>query len=206
MERPKHSEPVPKGYIFVPEVSLYVSPHVSEGDVSALDSYKKAPTLAQLRKISAFVRANKLPFTSERGEWTADFVNFDIESGEEIPEGHVHALYIAKPALVKREKGQWVALGGKETRVILPPNGWIIPDTQGNLYHEETGVPFRTTNTMEDASSSDYAYFWRGEKGDGLLAVNRECERVGSNSFEVSIMQTPDFSHENIGVREIRSV
>lgn len=57
---------------------------------------------------------------------------------------------------------------------------------------------------MEDATQSNYSYFWRGENGDGLLAVNRECERVGSNSFEVSIVQTPDFSHDNIGVREVK--
>ena len=192
--------------IIVPELALRISAHVSTGNVSPLKAYLQSPTLAQLRFVCRFVKEHMIPFYSERGEWTADFVNMDVswKSQEQLPEGYLHVLYVSKPQSIQRIGDSWVAYGGQQQFVTLPPNGWVIPDKHGKLYDESTGLPLQTTPLLEQAEASNYAYFWRGEYGQGLLAVNRECERIQSDAFEISIVQSPDFTHENIGFRELK--
>ncbi|HUD44440.1 MAG TPA: hypothetical protein VMR41_02775 [Patescibacteria group bacterium] len=58
---------------------------------------------------------------------------------------------------------------------------------------------------MDLAKASAYSYFWRGEPGSGLLCVNRECERLQRDAMEIAVTQSPDFKHENIGVRTVIS-
>ena len=191
--------------IVIPELSLRVSASVSEGNCSSMRTYPHSPTLMQLRFICRYVKKHNIPFYSERGEWTADFVDMNNSFVPQVhlDKGYIYALYISNPNGVHYIKGSWIADGGVKTLVVLPPNGWVISNEQGKLYDEKTGLPLRTTNIMTEAIASNYSYFWRGEQGQGLLAVNRECERIASDAFEVSIIQSPDFMHENIGSRNV---
>ncbi len=128
---------------------------ISRYGSSAVEVYKTAPTLAQLRHAyatNAEIRANVLANRS-RGECTSTF----LRDGKEAVE---------KPDEVVYENGLWVAKGGivrtfdhfSEGR--LPPNGWTLK------YDYLTGFPCRT-GSREDAEKifgDDASYFWIDEK------------------------------------------
>lgn len=188
-------------FISIPELSLSVASHLSLGDISAVACYQFTPTLIEFRYISQFAKERNLLFTAERGEWLADFVNYSIPQPLITPPKHVLVEYISRPEELVYYNGYWIAYGGNRILCFLPPSGWIIPNAAGLLYEQDTGTPFETTPNLEEAEASEYAYFWRAEINAGLRAVNRECERVLTNTFEISMVQEPDFQHDNIGYR-----
>ncbi|MBI4065495.1 hypothetical protein HY409_03975 [Candidatus Gottesmanbacteria bacterium] len=191
--------------ISIPELSLDVSIAVSAGDVRAVDCLPHAPTLRELRLVVPHLKEKSGLVKAERGEWTADFINYDIVQPEDLLPGYVLAECISRPETLRQERNRWVAEGGERAMVILPPSGWVVPDERGRLYDEKTALPLHTTQNPLDPRAKDslYAYFWRSKPGTGVRAVNRECERVAISAFEVSATQSPDFSHWNIGVRKI---
>lgn len=193
--------------VYIKKHSLYIDKNISKGNISPLMSFRHALTLRELEIVYQYAHDMKIELGNQRGEWTSDFVNFDVPVPQSIrtSPGYIYAHYISRPLMVfKNEKG-WQLIGGNITPVILPPTGWILPHASGKMYDEKTGTPFGTTLRMEKAHESGYAFFWRGDRDHGVVAVNRECERIQGSSFEISFIQSPDFSHENIGVREVFS-
>lgn len=202
MTTPEKKHPGDK--FLVPELNFLVSRTVSLGNISSLSCFSKTPTLAELRRICAYAHGRQFS-AAERGEWTADFVDYNIQQPDNLPLGYILAKYISRPTKVYLQDDKWITEGGTEKPVLLPPMGWVIPNAEGKFYDEETGLPYATIFDMENPGSpaSADAFFWRIEPGGGLRAVNRECERITGLHFEVSTTQDPNFSHHNIGFREI---
>lgn len=193
-----------KNHLFLEEYKAFISYKLSGGDIAAADCYKQAPTLIELRTFFERCKERGIAMIPERGEWTSDFADLSYEpediGGSVLPEGYIHALYISRPEQVTKEGAKWKALGGKRIPVVLPPNGWVLPDDQGKMYDKTTGLPYRTVEEIEQATGT---YYWRGDKEYGLVAVDRVCERTRGDDFDMSLVQEPDFGHFNIGYRQI---
>ncbi len=191
--------------IAINELNLRVAKSVSQGDVASVDCYRIAPTLQELRRIGKLAKAKGLVFNSERGEWTSDFVDFTHHVKQ--AEGYILCEYISKPERIEKVGNQWLAHGGERFQISLPPSGWVMPNEDGRLYDDRTGTPLRTImgdeSVMGLALESNGSFFWRTdlEDRDRFIVVNRECERWDGDIFEIGIVQVPDFSHDNIGVR-----
>lgn len=190
-------------YIWVPSIGRFVCLNIPEGDIPAVRAYHDSLTLAELHLLVAFLDQNHLDIINERGEWTADFVDY----GEE--RGHEHELlvatFVSRPTTVVKDDGRWSYTGGTTTEVELPPSGWVVRGPMGQLYHPLTGTPYRTTPEPDSsAEASNYAYFWRSEPGSGLRAVSRECERMSQRAFDFAAVYEPDFTHDNCGFRPTR--
>lgn len=191
-------------YFYSKKLGRYVCLSVPSGEVSAESVYKNTLSLKELRTFSEELAKAGVPSFNERGEWTADFVDFGPNDiCRELSNGYIEVLYISKPTNITPIDGRWVCEGGFRKTIVLPPPGWVVPDSGGNLYHDLTGTPLATTQNMEEAGASNYACFWRAELGTGLIAVNRECERMAGPTIEISIVQDPAFKHDDIGHRPL---
>ncbi|HEY6736258.1 MAG TPA: hypothetical protein VI322_00925 [Candidatus Saccharimonadia bacterium] len=190
-------------YVWVPSIGRYVCANVPQGDIAPAAVYRDSLALVELHQFAVFAHDNGLTILNERGEWTADFVDYGSVPGAEADEeGPIEVLYISRPASLRQVDGRWITEGGKVAQVLLPPSGWVIASASGQLYDTVTGVPFRTTASPTDlAARSGYAYFWRKEAGDGLRAVSRECERLARTVFDFGAIYPPDFTHDNCGFR-----
>lgn len=149
-----------------------------------------------------------------RSEWTADHVNFDIETptGVVVPNGYKRANWIQMADNITQDNGKYIAEGGTVTVVELPPNGWQVPDSEGIMFHPITGSPLATlpedrrheaVRQLKDAGfeEGDLSYFYMIE--NGLRAVLR-CYRLGGGPFFVVAHYWPGDGYSNFGSRSCR--
>lgn len=148
----------------------------------------KLPALADLRHAffaSPRYRQSVLPQSGD-GEWTSTFL-VDGKRAVEWPE----KVYFVE------EHELWVAEGGKDTKVELPPDGWTLE------YDKPTGFSSRTSPEREDAKKvfgDDTAYFYRVLHG--VRAVLRVSDKGNKGAFYIDAASNPGFRHSAFGGRE----
>jgi len=209
------------GRVIIP--AFKVSSDIANWGTRALDAYKEAPTLAQLRYADSandVIREN-IRSHRYRGEWTADFVNYNVAKpkGKVLPKGFIYAELVQRPESVREEDGVWIAEGGKRIGIELPANGYQVPDEA--LYNPETGFPVLTVDSREnavkalsnvmsvEAAEKEVSYFWRWEENhERLSPVSRryswpdEHGPVDVDAYGAS----PLDSSSAVGSRVVRSL
>lgn len=146
-----------------------------------------------------------------RGNVTNDACDYDRgdKGMKRVHDTDRHVLWKVAPERFEETSEGWKAIGGEEYAILVPQTGWVKCTNDG-LYRPDTGTPFETGSEDEAIQSmidhgipSDLAreirsYFWRGEEGQGVSAVDRySSDRDGP--FDVGAGRHPGNRLPDVG-------
>ncbi len=165
------------------------------------------PTCPAYREsVYAHLKKRKYSDRTRRGEYTSTWIY--REPSKHGTRNNQEVLVIEKPQEVVLESDEWVAKGGKQYGMLLPPSGWILK------FDPLTGFPVETTKD-EDAIrkiyGKDTSYYNTGAHirygqgtGFGLAGLHPVIRKFGAASgpFNISTNQSPDTIDETIGIRQ----
>ena len=119
--------------------------------------------------------------------------------------------WVKKPVEFKETDDDWEAVGGEEKYILVPNSGYVELTNDGS-YNPETGTPFSTLETREDAEQSwinrgfsqqfarlAVSYFCSREEGDGTGAVSRGYFNFDFGRFFVDAVDGPDDRYSYFG-------
>lgn len=182
---------------------------ISSRGITAYESIGKTPSLKELRLAGENLLNTYGVSNAECSEWIGDVIDYGKEPITSSDK-HIMVMYTAKAKTLTYTNGEWVVEGGIRHRIYLPPSGWIIPSDEGLMFEQNTGMPLQTTNKLSVANyyakEAHFSYFWRGDPGDGLTVLNRECERFIGPHFDLNATLSPSSSHPDIGLRQITRI
>ncbi len=211
---------VRNGNVVIP--AFRISADIGNWGARALDVYKEAPTLAQLRYADSASNEIKENIRSHRyrGEFTADFVDYNATKPKStrLPKGFLYAELVQRPESVRQENGVWIAEGGRRIGLVMPPDGYQVPDS--NLrYNPETGFPIRTLSDRDKAikelskimpaeeAEKEVSYFLRWDENQKRLSpVSRGYDWPGEPgpSYVGAGWGSPSLSSSGVGSRVVR--
>ena len=202
-----------------------ISSDIGRWGERALDVYKKAPTLLQLRYADSVNPAisKNIRHLKYSEESTADFGDYNVRApkGRVVPKGFLYVKWVQRPDRVwyDEDKGIWLYKGGNVVGVELPPDGWQVP-YEGRLWHPETSSPLLTVEDKEEAinelsklmpreqAEKEASLFWRWEKNhERLSPVSRYYwnDEYGPWSVYAS-WYSPLDSDPSLGFRVVRRI
>lgn len=193
------------GWLYVPDLSRWVSTALTEPGVNPGDATIRALTLPELRLFANHADREGIDITAEYGEWTSTW----IQIPEQRPDSTRNPSFVIHgPAAVTRNGARgWQVMGGdRVARAHLPRSGWVVarPKAQ-EPYDKRTGLPLQTTDSLQDAlcqsSKASHSFVWMPDDEPGIYACYRECERLGRGAMDVNAAAPPDTSHLEIGLR-----